>query len=444
DKTPQLKDGGYIRAGYNAELDSLRSIKENSRQLVAELETREREATGIRTLKVGYNHVFGYYIEVSNSFKEKVPFSYTRRQTLRGGERYVTEELKELETKILGSEEQAQRLEERLYAEILEVLTRNIPVLQSVSEALARLDCFVSFATVAMENKYCRPTIGEDCALVVEDGRHPVVEAISRERFVPNDCTLDGGENRTMVITGPNMAGKSTYLRQTALIVLMAHIGCFVPAKRATIPLCDRIFTRIGASDNLILDKSTFMVEMTEVANILRNATKDSLLILDEVGRGTSTYDGLSIAWAVIENLTREVRAKTLFATHYHELTELEGKLEGVKNYKINAREMGGTVVFLRKIVRGGASRSFGVEVAALAGVPESVTSRAKRILKSLEQNDLLRRGATEEPEETAESAEGAEAEIVSELREIDVDSLTPIQALTLLSEWKRKTEKNA
>lgn len=436
-----LKEGGYIRVGYNAELDELRSVKNDSKALLAELEARERERTGIRTLRVGYNRVFGYYIEVSNSFKEKVPYTYQRRQTLAGGERYTTEELKELESKILGSDDAAQRLEEHLYGELLEILSRNIPVFQQIAGAVARLDCLVSFATVSKENKYCRPQITEEGALEIDEGRHPVVEAISRERFVPNDCRMDGGENRTMVITGPNMAGKSTYLRQVALIVLMSHVGCFVPAKRASIPVCDRIFTRIGASDNLILDRSTFMVEMTEVANILRNATKRSLLILDEVGRGTSTFDGLSIAWAVIEYLTDKIRAKTLFSTHYHELTELEGKLEGVKNYKINAREVGGKIVFLRKIVRGGASRSFGVEVAALAGVPAEVTSRAKSILRSLEKNDLVSHAdlPAEVAEETEESVR--EGGFTQELQKLDVNALTPMQALSLLAEWKEKVQ---
>lgn len=429
------KEGGYIRRGYNQTLDELRDVKNESKNLIAELETRERERTGIRTLKVGYNRVFGYYIEVSNSFREKVPYSYIRRQTLANGERYTTEELKELESKILGSDDKAQRLEESLYEEILEILVRNIPVFQQLSDAVAWLDCFLSFAVAAKENKYCRPEILEEGALCIEDGRHPVVEAISKERFVPNDCLLDNDENRSMIITGPNMAGKSTYLRQTALIVLMAHIGCFVPAKKASVPLCDRIFTRIGASDNLILDRSTFMVEMTEVANILRNATKRSLLILDEVGRGTSTYDGLSIAWAVVEYLNENIRAKTLFATHYHELTELEGQMDGVKNYKINAREVNGTIVFLRKIVRGGASRSFGVEVAALAGVPAEVTARAKKILKSLEKNDLAARPAPVEEEQSDEEL----AAIKEEFAKIDVDSLTPVQALMLLSQLKER-----
>ena len=434
-----LKEGNYIRAGYNKELDALRSVRKDSKALIAEMEARERENTGIRTLKVGFNRVFGYYIEVSNSFKDRVPYTYQRRQTLAGGERYTTDELKEIESKILGSDDAAQKLEEHLYRELLEILTRNISVFQQIAGAIASLDCLVCFATVAKENKYCRPQIKEEGALQIEEGRHPVVEAISRERFVPNDCVLDGGENRTIVITGPNMAGKSTYLRQIALITLMAHVGCFVPAKRAEIPLCDRIFTRIGASDNLILDRSTFMVEMTEVANIVRNATEKSLLILDEVGRGTSTFDGLSIAWSVIEYLTEKIRAKTLFSTHYHELTELEGKLDGVKNYKINARELNGTIVFLRKIVRGGASRSFGVEVAALAGVPEEVTSRAKKILRSLEKNDLSGR-VNEWSDSTEEEVESEP--ILQELEALDVNSLTPMQALALLSDWKEKLAK--
>ena len=432
-----LKEGNYIRSGYNVELDRLRSVGNDGKGLLAALEARERERTGIRTLKVGYNRVFGYFIEVSNSFKDRVPYEYQRRQTLAGAERYTTDELKELERKILGSSDAAERLQEQLYSDLMEILARNIPVFQQISIAVALLDCLVSFATVAKENKYCRPEILKDGTLEITDGRHPVVEAISRERFVPNDCVLDGGQRRTMIITGPNMAGKSTYLRQVALIVLMAHVGCFVPAKQAKIPLCDRIFTRIGASDNLILDQSTFMVEMTEVANILRNATEKSLLILDEVGRGTSTYDGLSIAWSVIEYLTEKIRAKTLFATHYHELTELEGKLEGVNNYKINVKEVGGSIVFLRKIVRGGASRSFGVEVAALAGVPEEVTVRAKKILRSLERSDVNAR--TQESAEESEEAAAQESGLVRELKELDVNGLTPMQALSILFDWKEK-----
>ena len=433
-----LKEGNYIRRGYSEQLDELRAVKDNGKSLVLELETRERERTGIRNLKVGFNRVFGYYIEVTNSFKDKVPYSYVPRQTLANCVRYTTEELKDLEGKILGSTDAASRLEEHLFGELMEVLSRNIPVFQRIAGAIALLDCLVSFASVAKENKYCRPEIAEGGALEIEEGRHPVVEAISKDRFVPNDCRLDNGDDRTMIITGPNMAGKSTYLRQVALITFMAHVGCFVPAKRARVPLCDRIFTRIGASDNLILDRSTFMVEMTEVANILRNATERSLLILDEVGRGTSTFDGLSIAWSVIEYLTNNVRAKTLFATHYHELTELEGKLEGVKNYKINVREIGGSIVFLRKIVRGGASRSFGVEVASLAGVPEEVTSRAKVILKELERGEKRREKL---PEPTEEPQETEEFSLREELRGIDVNTLTPMQALALLAELKEKAQ---
>ncbi len=431
-----LKEGSYIKEGYNEQLDALRDVKTRSKALLSELEARERERTGIRTLKVGYNRVFGYYIEVSNSFKDRVPYSYTRKQTLTTGERYISDELKELETKILGSDDQAQRLEEHLYLELLGILEKNIVVFQKIAGAIAELDVLVSFATVAKENKYTRPQLIQEGALEIEEGRHPVVEAISKERFVPNDCVLDTGENRTMILTGPNMAGKSTYLRQNALIVFLAHVGCFVPAKRAVVPLTDRIFTRIGASDNLILDRSTFMVEMTEVANILRNATEKSLLILDEVGRGTSTFDGLSIAWAVIEYLTQNIRAKTLFATHYHELTELEGKLEGVKNYKISVREIAGSIVFLRKIVRGGASRSFGVEVAALAGVPEAVTARAKAILRSLEKKDKTR---AETPIEEEEPIEEERFNFREELSGLDVNMLTPMQALALISEWKEK-----
>lgn len=431
------KEGNYIREGYNAQLDELRNVKNNSTTSVAELETREREKTGIRNLKVGYNRVFGYYIEVTNSLLDKVPYSYIRRQTLAGAERFTTEELKELEQSVLGSSDKAMRLEEHLYNELLEILSRNIEVLKTLSSAVAMLDFLVSLAVVAKENKYCRPEITESGALDISEGRHPVVEAISKERFIPNDGLLDGGENRAMIITGSNMAGKSTYLRQIALIVFMAQVGSYVPAKAARVPICDRIFTRIGASDNLILDRSTFMVEMTEVANILRNATEKSLLVLDEVGRGTSTYDGLSIAWSVIEYLASNVRAKTLFATHYHELTELEGKLEGVKNYKINVREIGGSIVFLRKIVRGGASKSFGVEVAALAGVPEAVTSRAKSILKTLEKKDLSLNSAQCVAE--SEEWDSEQLNIRTELQGIDVNALTPLQALSLISEWKEK-----
>ena len=430
-----IKEGGYIRKGYSKELDELRDIRDNGARMIAEMEAEEREKTGIKNLKIKYNRVFGYTIEVTNSFLSKVPYSYQRRQTLAGAERYVTDELKAVEEKILTSSERSLRLEEELFGKIRETLSDNIGGLKKLAGAIATLDCYVSFATVAKENGYCRPEIADRGGqLCITEGRHPVVEALSKERFVPNDTRLDD-ETHTMVITGPNMAGKSTYMRQTALIVLMAHIGSFVPAKSAQIPVTDQIFTRVGASDNLIFDQSTFMVEMTEVASILLNATKDSLLILDEVGRGTSTFDGLSIAWSVLEYLSQNIRAKTLFATHYHELTELEGKIEGVKNYKVTVRETAAGIVFLRKIVRGGANKSFGIEVARLAGIPSAVTDRARQILKKLEKNDITR-GATEEA-----PAESVRSEAERILSEIDMNNVTPIQAFNLLSDLTEKAK---
>ena len=430
-----IKEGGYIRKGYSKELDELRDIRDNGARMIAEMEAEEREKTGIKNLKIKYNRVFGYTIEVTNSFLSKVPYSYQRRQTLAGAERYVTDELKAVEEKILTSSERSLRLEEELFGKIRETLADNIGGLKKLAGAIATLDCYVSFATVAKENGYCRPEIADRGGpLCISEGRHPVVEALSKERFVPNDTRLDD-ETHTMVITGPNMAGKSTYMRQTALIVLMAHIGSFVPAKSAQIPVIDQIFTRVGASDNLIFDQSTFMVEMTEVASILLNATKDSLLILDEVGRGTSTFDGLSIAWSVLEYLSQNIRAKTLFATHYHELTELEGKIEGVKNYKVTVRETAAGIVFLRKIVRGGANKSFGIEVARLAGIPSAVTDRARQILKKLEKNDIARGAAEEAPAENVQS----EAERI--LSEIDMNNVTPIQAFNLLSDLAEKAK---
>ena len=434
-----IKDGGYIRDGFNAELDELRSIKENGKQYMQELEAREKERTGIKTLKVGYNRVFGYYIEISNSFKDKAPVEYIRKQTLTTGERFITEELKIFEEKILTSGEKALKLESQIYARIQEVLSEHIDVLKKISEALATLDVLVSFATVAKERRYVRPLMKESgTPLKITEGRHPVVEAISKERFVPNDALLDNEENRCAIITGPNMAGKSTYMRQVALIVLMAHVGAYVPAKAAEIPLIDRIFTRVGASDNLIFDQSTFMVEMTEVATILLHATKDSLLVLDEVGRGTSTYDGLSIAWSVIEFLTKNTKAKTLFSTHYHELTELENSLDGVKNYKVTVKELNGAVVFLRKIARGGANRSFGIEVAALAGVPKEVTARAKGILKMLEKSDIAKgKIRVEEAEEEPAARELTKVERI--LADTDVNTLSPMQALLFLEDLKEQ-----
>ena len=431
-----VKEGGFIRQGYDRELDELRDIRDNGARVIAEIEAREREKTGIKNLRIKYNRVFGYSIEVTNSFKDKVPYEYKRRQTLANAERYITDELKQAEDRILTSTEKSLRLELELFERIKNELMVQLSALKRLSGAIAMLDCLVAFASLAKESGYCRPQIVEEGgALRIAEGRHPVVEALTKERFVPNDTMLDG-ETRTMVITGPNMAGKSTYMRQNALIVLMAHIGCFVPAKSARIPVVDRIFTRVGASDNLILDQSTFMVEMTEVASIIRSATPNSLLILDEVGRGTSTFDGLSIAWAVLEYLTEHIRAKTLFATHYHELTELEGKIDGVKNYKVTVRETGEGILFLRKIVRGGANKSFGIEVARLAGIPPAVTSRAKEILRKLEKNDIARGAAravaAEEP-----APKRSEAERI--LAEIDMNNLTPMQAFNILSDLAEK-----
>ncbi len=433
---PTMKDGGYIKKGFNPELDELREIKENASQILYSLETRERDTTGIRTLRIGYNRVFGYYIEVSKSFADKVPTYYQRRQTLTNGERYITPELKEIEDKILSSDEKALKLEEQIYAEIKRTLTGNIDNLKKTASALGLLDMLASFAEVSQTNRYTRPEIAESSEpLVIKEGRHPVVEVVSKEKFIPNDTLLDEGENRTAIITGPNMAGKSTYMRQNAIICIMAHVGCFVPAKSARVPIIDRIFTRVGASDNLIGDQSTFMVEMIEVASIIQNATQNSLLILDEVGRGTSTYDGLSIAWAVIEHITRNIKAKTLFATHYHELTELENKLEGIKNYKIAVKELNGSVVFLRKIMRGGANRSFGIEVASLAGVPKAVTDRAKSILKIVESGDLNAESATSSEDIKPES------EVERILKEVDMNNMSPMQAFILLGDLVEKVK---
>ncbi len=431
---------GYIKKGYNEELDELRELYSGTRSKIAQIESREREKTGIKTLKIGYNRVFGYFIEVTNSFKDKVPFDYIRRQTLANAERYVTEELKDLESRVLSAEDHAQELEIKLFNDIKNYLLKEVKAYQAVAESVAELDVLISFATVAKQNGYLRPVVVESFKpLDIVEGRHPVVENVSSQRFVPNDCLLDCGENRTMIVTGPNMAGKSTYMRQVALITLMAHIGSFVPAKHAQIPLTDRIFTRIGASDNLISDQSTFMVEMSEVAGIIKNATDKSLLILDEIGRGTSTFDGLSIAWAVVEYVTQTIKAKTLFATHYHELTELEGIMDGVKNYKISVKEMQGTIIFLRKIMRGGANRSFGIEVAELAGVDKKVTDRAKVILKNIEKKDFASGKFAKNDEYNYSEPTLSEAERI--LKDIDVNNITPMQAFAILGDLCEKVK---
>ncbi|MBE7090726.1 MAG: DNA mismatch repair protein MutS [Clostridiales bacterium] len=436
ENTPTVvSGGGFIANGFSKELDELKDVSKNGKTLLDELERREREKTGIKNLKIAYNRVFGYYLEVTNSYKELVPYYYQRKQTTVNAERYITEDLKILEDKILSAQDKSITLEITLFEEIKKTLLQNLPAINRVAEALATLDCLLSLATVAKENRYVKPEIlpqGEELSIV--GGRHPVVEAVSKDPFVANDTYLNADKDRTMIITGPNMAGKSTYMRQVALIAILAHMGSFVPAKVAKIPILDKVYTRVGASDNLILDQSTFMVEMSEVAAILRGSTQNSLLILDEVGRGTSTYDGLSIAWAVVEHITKFIRAKTLFATHYHELTEIEGALDGVKNYKITVKEMNQTVVFLRKIARGGANKSFGVEVASLAGVPQEVTKRAKEILKSLEKNKLkVEESSTCVPEEDVYGVSTAQQEVLNALLDTDPSLLTPLQALTFL-----------
>ncbi|WP_167956420.1 DNA mismatch repair protein MutS [Anaerosporobacter faecicola] len=387
-----LKEGGIIKEGYHEEVDRLRHAKTDGKSWLADLEAKERENTGIKNLKIKFNKVFGYYLEVTNSYKDLVPDSWNRKQTLANAERYITPELKELEDMILGAEDKLFSLEYTLFGEVRDQIADQIKRIQTTAKAIAKLDVFASLAFVAERNSFVKPDMNESGIIDIKNGRHPVVEKmITNDLFVANDTFLDNEENRVSIITGPNMAGKSTYMRQTALIVLMAQVGSFVPAEYAKIGIVDRIFTRVGASDDLASGQSTFMVEMTEVANILRNATKNSLLILDEIGRGTSTFDGLSIAWAVIEHISNKeiIGAKTLFATHYHELTELEGKLSGVNNYCIAVKEQGEDIVFLRKIIKGGADKSYGIQVARLAGVPDAVLHRAREIVDDLTDNDI-------------------------------------------------------
>jgi len=431
------KEGGFISYGFDEELDRLNGIRENGKKILADMELRERERTGIKNLRISYNRVFGYYIEITNSFKDKVPYDYVRKQTLTGSERYITEELKSFEEEILTSSERAIKKESEIFAKLKEFLTQKIDRLKKIAKAISVLDVLCSFAFVAKKNNYCRPEILQKGDKIdITGGRHPVVEAVGGQ-FVPNDSFLDCDENSMMIITGPNMAGKSTYMRQVALITIMAHCGCFVPAKSAIISITDRVFTRVGASDNLIFDQSTFMVEMSEVALILRSATQNSLIVFDEVGRGTSTYDGLSIAWAVVDYVASRLHAKTLFATHYHELSELEGVLEGVKNYKITVKEINGSIMFLRKIMRGSANKSFGIEVASLAGVPEAVTKNAKSILKKLEKNDLARKGIDSVYEGEPERAEFSEVESI--IKDLDLNNLSPMQAFAVLCDLKEK-----
>ena len=450
-----MKEGGIIREGYSEEVDRLRNAKSDGKTWLAELEAKEREKTGIRTLKVKFNKVFGYYLEVTNSFKDQVPEYYTRRQTLANAERYTIPELKELEDTILGAEDKLYALEYQLYCEVRDKIAAEVVRIQKTAKAVAKLDVFASLAVVAERNNYVRPKINEKGVIDIKNGRHPVVEKmIPNDMFIANDTYLDDKKNRIAIITGPNMAGKSTYMRQSALIVLMAQIGSFVPAKSANIGLVDRIFTRVGASDDLASGQSTFMVEMTEVANILRNATSKSLLILDEIGRGTSTFDGLSIAWAVVEHISngKLLGAKTLFATHYHELTELEGKISNVNNYCIAVKENGDDIVFLRKIVKGGADKSYGIQVAKLAGVPDSVIARAKEIAEELSDSDIALRineaaSAETDPKPKAKAPRYDEVDlaqfslfdtvkdddVLEEVKEMDVAHMTPMDALNAI-----------
>ncbi len=456
-----VRDGGIIKDGFHEEADRLRSAKTEGKTWLAELEQTEKEKTGIKNLKIKYNKVFGYYFEVTNSFKEQVPDYFIRKQTLTNAERYTTERLKELEDVIMGAEDKLYSLEYELFCQVRDGVAAQVKRIQQTAHAVALTDVLASLSVVAVRNNYVKPAVNEKGIIHIKNGRHPVVEQMmSGGMFVANDTYLDNGKNRVSIITGPNMAGKSTYMRQTALITLMAQIGSFVPADEADIGLCDRIFTRVGASDDLASGQSTFMVEMTEVANILRNATRNSLLILDEIGRGTSTFDGLSIAWAVVEYIsnTKILGAKTLFATHYHELTELEGTMSGVNNYCIAVKEQGDDIVFLRKIVKGGADKSYGIQVAKLAGVPEPVIERAKELVEELSDADITARA-----KEIAENGCGiavrkklskpdevdllqmsifdtvSEDDIIKELMELEINKMSPIDALTTLDKMQSR-----
>ena len=455
-----IREGGMIKEGYNEDVDKFRLSRTEGKTWLAELEAREKEKTGIKNLRVRYNKVFGYYLEVTNSYKELVPEDWTRKQTLANAERYITPELKELEDMILGAEDKLAALEYDLYCEVRDSIGEQVVRIQETAKAIAHLDVLASLACVAQSNDYVRPSINTKGVIDIQGGRHPVVEKMNNNQmFIDNDTYLDNKNHRISIITGPNMAGKSTYMRQSALIVLMAQIGSFVPAKSANIGIVDRIFTRVGASDDLASGHSTFMVEMTEVANILRNATSRSLLILDEIGRGTSTFDGLSIAWAVVEHISNPklLGAKTLFATHYHELTELEGKLDSVNNYCIAVREQGDDIIFLRKIIRGGADKSYGIQVARLAGVPDSVIDRAKEISSWLEETDVtdkaknLQVRTSAKKKEVVREAVPAEKQmslfdiypadhpVLKELAGLDVSNMTPIQALNTLYELQKR-----
>ena len=440
-----IREGGMIKPGYNEELDLLKGDMSDGRGIIAQIEAQERERTGIPKLKVGYNRVFGYYIEISNGYKDQAPPEYIRKQTLTNCERFITPELKELEGKILGAHDKSVQLEFQLFDSVRKEVAAQLTRVQKTAHAVAQLDVLTSFAQVSADNHYIRPVVNLDGKLILKESRHPVVEILLDAPFVPNDVTLDQNENRVAIITGPNMAGKSTYMRQAALIVIMAQIGCFVPASYAEIGITDSIYTRVGASDDLASGQSTFMVEMSEVADIMKNATENSLLILDEIGRGTSTFDGMSIARAVLEYVADKklLGAKTLFATHYHELTELEELVDGVKNYNIAVKKRGDDITFLRRIVRGGADDSFGIEVAKLAGVPDKIVNRAKQVLAELESGQQVtmpkkrgRRNTQVEQEEMQLSITPPnEAEVMDRLKKLDVNTLTPIECMNTLFE---------
>ncbi len=446
DAGSSMKEGEYIKAGFNVELDSLRNAKETADAQCKELERLEREQTGIKNLRISSNNVFGYYIEVSKGQKDLVPLRYIRKQTLATGERYTTADLKQIEERILNSKENALKLEEKLYAALLEYLSNFLKDFEESAKAIADVDALLSLAQAAVLYNFTKPTINRNVKKInIVGGRHPIVEKFAKENsFIANDTFLDNDENKMMIITGPNMAGKSTYMRQVAIITFLAHIGSFVPAKSAEISITDRIFTRVGASDDLAFGQSTFMVEMSEVANILANATEKSLVILDEIGRGTSTFDGLAIAWAVVEYIAKNLKCKTLFATHYHELSELEGVISGVKNYKITVKEINDTIVFLRKIVRGHANKSFGIEVARLAGVPEKVIDRAKEISINLENvNQKLDLDIFGENEERMRKEKNNKLgqKILSILKDIDMNRVTPMESFEMLNDLVNKAK---
>ncbi len=443
------KENDIIKYGFNKDLDSYIDISKSAKTWIANLEIKEKERTGIKNLKIAYNKVFGYYIEITKSLSNNVPYDYIRRQTVANAERFITEELKQIEDKILNADSMKEQLEKEIFAIIRNKLLESLPQIKLTAKAVAELDVLLSLANVAVEHRYVKPIINKNNkSIEIIGGRHPIIELINKEEFIPNDTILNVTDSRTMIITGPNMAGKSTYMRQVALITLMAHIGSFVPAKSAKISLTDKIFTRIGASDDLSMGQSTFMVEMSEVSNILHNATNNSLLILDEIGRGTSTFDGLSIAWSVIEYISKSLTAKTLFSTHYHELTELEGLIDGIKNYQVSVKEFNNSIIFLRKIVRGGANRSFGIEVASLAGLPESVLTRAKDILHILEENDLSRETKIINSLDENYAVKNTEnnknlKNITNILNDLDVNTLTPLNAFDILLQLKNYLKKD-